>query len=151
MWYWLLTDDYSFFSCPKLKILKLLNLSVREHLGKYYQVSTFLQNVFSSVIYFLIFLREVYLGRKVNNNDVIYAIKVMKKSEMIHKNMACQGEEISLYFVLFFRRAVIEIYYLFLRNCCSCDRKKCPSTVQKSILRAVILFFANTYSNFFGK
>lgn len=44
------------------------------------------------IIHFLVLHREVYLGRKVNNNDVIYAIKVMKKSEMIHKNMACQGE-----------------------------------------------------------
>lgn len=38
-----------------------------------------------------LFFSEVYLGRKINHPDVIYAIKVMKKSEMIHKNMASQG------------------------------------------------------------
>ncbi|XP_065202255.1 serine/threonine-protein kinase greatwall [Planococcus citri] len=33
---------------------------------------------------------EVYLGRKTSHTDVIYAIKVMKKSEMINKNMVSQ-------------------------------------------------------------
>lgn len=33
---------------------------------------------------------KVYLGCKKNNTDQLYAIKVMKKSEMIHKNMVSQ-------------------------------------------------------------
>lgn len=33
---------------------------------------------------------KVFLGRKKTNEDVLYAIKVMKKSEMVHKNMVAQ-------------------------------------------------------------
>ncbi|PSN48549.1 hypothetical protein C0J52_05912 [Blattella germanica] len=33
---------------------------------------------------------KVFLGYKKNNPDLVYAIKVMKKSEMVHKNMASQ-------------------------------------------------------------
>jgi len=34
----------------------------------------------------------VFLGYKKTNPDKLFAIKVMKKSEMIHKNMVSQGE-----------------------------------------------------------
>jgi serine/threonine-protein kinase greatwall len=34
----------------------------------------------------------VFLGYKKNNPDQMYAIKVMKKSEMVNKNMASQGD-----------------------------------------------------------
>lgn len=37
------------------------------------------------------------MGRKTSHRDVIYAIKVMKKSEMIHKNMVSQGKNILEY------------------------------------------------------
>jgi len=35
---------------------------------------------------------KVFLGYKKSNPDQMYAIKVMKKSEMVNKNMASQGD-----------------------------------------------------------
>lgn len=35
--------------------------------------------------------RKVYLGHKKNNLEQMYAIKVMKKTDMINKNMITQG------------------------------------------------------------
>lgn len=36
--------------------------------------------------------RKVYLGHKKNNLEQMYAIKVMKKTDMINKNMITQGK-----------------------------------------------------------
>jgi hypothetical protein len=45
---------------------------------------------------------KVFLGYKKSNPDQVYAIKVMKKSEMVNKNMACQGNSITAWCVSFF-------------------------------------------------
>jgi len=46
------------------------------------------------------------LGHKKNNLEQMYAIKVMKKTDMINKNMITQGD----FFIIF-------IYYLLIVNC----------------------------------
>lgn len=47
---------------------------------------------FVDIIYnLIIFCRKVYLGHKKNNLEQMYAIKVMKKTDMINKNMITQG------------------------------------------------------------
>lgn len=45
-----------------------------------------------NITYLLNFLySKVYLGHKKNNLEQMYAIKVMKKTDMINKNMITQG------------------------------------------------------------
>lgn len=39
----------------------------------------------------ILMFRKVYLGHKKNNLEQMYAIKVMKKTDMINKNMITQG------------------------------------------------------------
>lgn len=43
--------------------------------------------------YFLI-TRKVFLGHKKNHESKKYAIKVMKKSDMVNKNMVNQGKSV---------------------------------------------------------
>lgn len=38
-------------------------------------------------------IRKVFLGHKKNQENKKYAIKVMKKSDMVNKNMVNQGKE----------------------------------------------------------
>lgn len=40
-------------------------------------------------------IRKVFLGHKKNQENKKYAIKVMKKSDMVNKNMVNQGKETS--------------------------------------------------------
>ena len=44
-----------------------------------------------SRLLFKFFFRKVFLGHKKSNPTKLYAIKVMKKQEMVNKNMVNQG------------------------------------------------------------
>jgi hypothetical protein len=53
---------------------------------------------------------KVFLGYKKSNPDQVYAVKVMKKSEMVNKNMACQGKSIAGWCMSFFRVLFNNVY-----------------------------------------
>ena len=42
---------------------------------------------------YFFFYRKVFLGCKKSNQNKLYAIKVMKKADMVQKNLGNQGEK----------------------------------------------------------
>lgn len=69
---------------------------------------------FKNINYLFVF-RKVYLGHKKSNSEQMYAIKVMKKTDMINKNMITQGK----LFILFNISKVITIikWLILLFSC----------------------------------
>jgi hypothetical protein len=51
---------------------------------------------------------KVYLGVKKSHPEKKYAIKVMKKSDMVHKNMVAQGDLDNKYYV-----SILYVFCLF--------------------------------------
>lgn len=113
--------------------------------------SSFTNDLFSCPFFLRHSCRKVYLGCKKTNPEQLYAIKVMKKSEMIHKNMASQGTFscfMNKLWNMYFNRDSITICISL--SAISCDWTKCISTIKKSILCTTLLFSSDNLKYFFG-
>ena len=47
-----------------------------------------------NISFYFMITRKVFLGHKKNHESKKYAIKVMKKSDMVNKNMVNQGKSV---------------------------------------------------------